>query len=1063
MTTVHDATIGAVRMMPLDNGTAPLDPTVLLGVITPAVPSLEDRLRAAQGEGLEANLRRALAFADIGGPIELQALAVPDGYRLTNKAAHALTVDAAVKLAIAGEKFNAQGVYIIHARLRPGAETRHPAAQWYVMQEKGSTTDRDIAQRLVLGVDLDVERVKGISATDAEMALSVAVAGKVWGYLSASIGADSLAYLHSGNGRQIWIALAALANTDAIKLLLASTLAGLASMFNTEDVKVDLTLVDAKRILPAAGTTKRKGDRSWEAERPHRRTAILTPAKVRRLGETDLRELAARVRQDCGEAGRKAMDAALGIKAQSKASSSATSETATDDPFVLANAVDPVDVAERLGVKVGDVVTCPGCGSVDGVKILPHGFKCSHNRCAAKGRGGKTPGFRTNVDLTMEVRGLDDVGAGKLLAEWYGFTPPHDRKTAAGSTPADRGDAWEGSDDADSYVGSVDDGAAPVDPDGVEGEKRAEDTARKPGELPRVERGKDVHRVLEDLDRALSDPETGDARLYQRSGELVIARGVMAEDARRLRIKFAPDAIVLSPLRVASLLPRVTEHVDFGGWHVQETAAEDGTATKTRVWRRDLPTGGLLSSFLSKAYWAHVRPIRGVAVTPIIHLDGSIVADGYDASTQYLVASNVVLPPIPEQPSAEDATAALTALWEPFAQFPFETQAERCSPVALALTLILRPVIRGNVPAIVQTAPQKNCGKSLTAKGACLLATGQIPASNTWPRGDEEQEKMIGAAADAGADVLFFDNVAEGAVIGGAPIDKVLTCDGFNSFRVLGQSTLKRLPWGAVVIFTANRGWIGGDTDRRAAVSTLIRPDVAPEKFRHPDLLDYIGRERPRLLAAAFTLIRAWIQAGKPDAGVRRLDSFEHWGWTVAAMIRWAGGGDVRELVRDIVGTDTDEDEFMLLRGIHAWLAEKGVGDFTVKELVADVFSSPLLTPGHDELRATIESLAASGKGEARKVDLRRLGKRLARMRDVLQGGYRLKQVGTADGGLLRWSVLKIGAHGFNGLHGLIPAQARARRNETLDDTRATQPIEPLQPMQGDVGYPEEWDGEGLS
>ncbi len=563
--------------------------------------------------------------------------------------------------------------------------------------------------------------------------------------------------------------------------------------------------------------------------------------------------------------------------------------------------------------------------------------------------------------------------------------------------------------------------------------KPTADTVRKPGELPRVERGKDVHRVLEDLDRALSDPETGDRRFYQRSGagELVIARGVMAEDAARLRVKFAPGTIVLSPLRVASLLPRVTEHVDFGFWGFEEKTAEDGSTTKVRAWKTELPPGWLLSALLSKPFWAYTRPIRGVSVTPIIHMDGAIVADGYDPATQYLVASNIPLPSIPEHPTAEDAKAALAALREPFAEFPFETEDEKCSPVALALTLILRPVIRGNVPAFVFIAPQKNCGKSLTAKGACALAKGQIPAANTWPKLEEEQEKMIGAAADAGADVLFFDNVAEGAVIGGAPLDKVLTCDGCNSFRVLGLTQLKTLPWGATVIYTGNRARVGGDTDRRAAVSTLIRPDTSPGSYTHADLLGYIQSERPRLLAAAFTLIRAWVQAGSPAAGVRRLDSFEHWAATVAGMIKWAGGGDVRELVRDVVGTDTDEEEFVLLRGIHVWQTAGGRCDFTVNELVADVFASPLLTPAYGELRTTIEALAAVGHGETRKVDLRRLGKCLARMRDVLQGGYRLKQSGTGHGGLVRWQIVKVG--GLGGLGGLI-STPRAREKKTTTE-----------------------------
>jgi hypothetical protein len=570
-----------------------------------------------------------------------------------------------------------------------------------------------------------------------------------------------------------------------------------------------------------------------------------------------------------------------------------------------------------------------------------------------------------------------------------------------------------------------------------------------------VERGQDVHRVLDDMDEAISE----DARIFQRGGELVIARGVLAEDAKRLRIKFASGTIILAQLRPSSLLPRITEHVDYGYWGFKEKEGDDGKTEKVRVWKTDLPSALISSAFLSKVFWAHIRPIRGIAATPIIHLDGSIVSEGYDPATQYYVASNVALPPIPDRPTPDDAKTALAALLEPFAEFPFETDDERYSPVALALTLLLRPVIVGNVPAFVQTAPQKNCGKSLATKAACLLATGQIPASNTWAKEGEEQEKMIGSAADAGAPVLFFDNVPEGNVIGGAPLDKVLTCDGANSFRVLGASKLKSLPWETTIAFTANRARIGGDTDRRVVLSTLIRPDVPPEKFSH-DLLPYIAAERPRLLAAAFTLARAWVQAGARDAEIRRLDSFEHWARTVAAMIKWAGGGDVRELVRDVEGTDKDGTELALLEGMHAWLILRGKTDVTVKALLADVFSQQATAGGDptivQALREAIEGIAGfQGKGDDRKLDARKFGNRLAAMKDLLQGSYRLKRTGETSG-LARWTVVKVTpAGGSGGSRGVDPDCTRAHVERSQPQCQLT-PLVALDPPLN--GYPPSWD-----
>ena len=551
--------------------------------------------------------------------------------------------------------------------------------------------------------------------------------------------------------------------------------------------------------------------------------------------------------------------------------------------------------------------------------------------------------------------------------------------------------------------------------------------------LPRVERGKDIHRVIADLEEALAET---DPRIFQRGHELVIVRGATAEDAARLKIKFAPSDLVIAPLRSAALVARVTEHVDYGYWGFDETAGPNGKRIRHRVWKADLPSGTVLAALLGAAYWSHIQPLRGVAVTPIMHLDGSVTESGYDVETGCLVASNIALPTIAEYPTRDDAKAALATLFEPFEEFPFETEAERYTPVALVLTLLLRPVIRGNCPAFVTSAPQKNCGKSLAVKAACTMATGRVPAGNTWAKSSEEQEKQIGAAAYAGGEVLFFDNVEEGAVVGGAPLDKVLTCDGRNSFRVLGRTELKSLPWMAVVAFTANRVRIGGDSDRRVVLSTLIRRD-APIAHKHEELIAHIERERPRLLAAAFTLIRAWILAGSDRAEIRRLDSFERWAWTVASMIRWAGGGDVRELVRDTVGTDRDVDEATFLEELHRYLAVNSKPDVTVAQLMADVFGPGRRRHDFGSLREAIEALTEFAvKDEGRKLNANdplktissRLGQRLRGMNGVVHGEYRLREAGKTHG-RVRWRVDRRGGPGAPGGAYSASSQGRPREN----------------------------------
>lgn len=411
----------------------------------PALPdagSLEERLAAAQAQGLAANLRRQLAFVGSAERVfEFQALGVRryanDSFD-KSRAAHARSLDDAVALCADADNWIAHGIYVLPARLRPGVETRHVApGRWYDVPKGGGTTDSDVEARLVLAVDFDVKRSSAISATEEEVQRSVRVAQSAWSYLAHHLGESSLAYLHSGNGRQIHVALDAIPATDSARRAVSGLLAGLAHLFNTPEVSVDEKLSDAKRILPACGTVKKKGAPGVD-ERPHRRTAIVTPESPTRVPLQKLTELANTIWESATAEGRAAIEKAAGVKLQPPPPSVVSAiQPNPESPFAQANEVDPQAVAEWLGLynARGEVV-CPGCGETEGVSVINHGLKCFHNRCQDKGRDG----FRTNVDLVMEVYRLTaSKDAVIAISERFGLNlvvgrPTHSQVTAQATT-----------------------------------------------------------------------------------------------------------------------------------------------------------------------------------------------------------------------------------------------------------------------------------------------------------------------------------------------------------------------------------------------------------------------------------------------------------------------------------------------------------------------------------------------------------------------------------------------------------------------------------------------------
>lgn len=411
---------------------------------TPEHP-IEIALARAQSQGLRANLARWVRFAGHrpGDVLELQVLDAAEGRYKGPKFAHAETFAEAFELAERAERFDCSGVYVIANRLDPAVAARAGTGQWITALKGSSTSDRDVTARLDLFIDIDVKRPTGTSATAAQVQAAAAVASSIYDKLAPLVGRDALAYEHTGNGRALHVALDALSEAEAGPLVRGGLVA-LKFLYETPEIEIDTSVSEAKRLKSCSGTMKRKGARD-RADRPHRRTAIVVPRSVRRLSTDELRALVLALRDDLDDAGRAAVDKAMGVKAPPRSSSSSSSSsgsrsTSGDSPFDRAKQVPIADVLEMLGLYEDGRPVCPGCGISDGssVAIVGNGVKCSRARCASK---GYAKGFRTTIDVVVEARGVTNVEAVRLLSERFGFAGIGESK-APTSPPAERFRIW---------------------------------------------------------------------------------------------------------------------------------------------------------------------------------------------------------------------------------------------------------------------------------------------------------------------------------------------------------------------------------------------------------------------------------------------------------------------------------------------------------------------------------------------------------------------------------------------------------------------------------------------
>ncbi len=287
-----------------------------------------------------------------------------------------------------------------------------------------------------------------------------------------------------------------------------------------------------------------------------------------------------------------------------------------------------------------------------------------------------------------------------------------------------------------------------------------------------------------------------------------------------------------------------------------------------------------------------VPPLAGVTRSPVFHIDGTIHATkGYDEQTglYYSPDSGFSLAAVPEIPMQADVAAALALIEEVFIDFSFVEQADRANAYGALLTAVLRPCIDGPVPLYLTTKPQAGCGGGLLQRAIGVIALGHEPPLRTMP-GREEMRKEVFAAIRNGTRLQVFDNIEER--LSSPELAAVLTASVYTG-RILGKSDEVTLEVSCFWMANGVNVIIGGDLARRT-FKTEIDPQVAMpwqrEGFKHPDLLAWVDGNRGRILAAVFTLARAWIQVGKPLPGqVPRVGSFEAWRDTVGGILEHAG------------------------------------------------------------------------------------------------------------------------------------------------------------------------------
>jgi hypothetical protein len=262
-----------------------------------------------------------------------------------------------------------------------------------------------------------------------------------------------------------------------------------------------------------------------------------------------------------------------------------------------------------------------------------------------------------------------------------------------------------------------------------------------------------------------------------------------------------------------------------------------------------------------------------------------LTEDGYDeASGLILDTCGVKYPAIPEAPTKDDAVAALAKIKNLLVGFPFVddskpdtesldpadlfTQAAPSRPSAsrsVALSAILTALVRRSLrtaPLHGYTATAPGTGKTLLVNVPSLIVTGREAAAMSQGGDEVEDEKRLLGVLLQGDPILLIDNMTR--PLQGDALCSILTEEMWQG-RVLGSTGQVHVPTNVLFLATGNNLVIAGDMVRRAIKCSLDAGLEKPEERPFDvDLTKVIPQQRPQLVAAGLTVLRAFIQAGRP-------------------------------------------------------------------------------------------------------------------------------------------------------------------------------------------------------
>lgn len=463
--------------------------------------------------------------------------------------------------------------------------------------------------------------------------------------------------------------------------------------------------------------------------------------------------------------------------------------------------------------------------------------------------------------------------------------------------------------------------------------------------------------------------------------------------------------LVLERVAAPAMAHHMTNAAHFVKW--------DGRSCE---WKEINCPREVVDAYLAGGIDWNLRVLSGVVNAPTLRTDGTLLdRPGYDAATGLLYdPRGVEFPPIPAHPTQDEAKLALATFDELIGEFPFATREARAVALSGFLTVCVRRTLRA-APMIAIDGTGAGSGKGLLCDTTTVVGTGRPPSPINAGANEEELEKRIASMMIRGDAVIAVDNLD-------APLESSFLCSVLTqetvSPRVLGQSKNLNLPTRHLFMATGNALTLVGDLNRRALVC-LIDPKMEnpSERAFTFDPVERALRDRPRYVAAALTVLRAYQVAGRPKQAGKVMGSFGDWCRTVRDALLWLGEADPAVTCVPSNPDDPERERFAAVA--TSWKAVIGIGVPVSAKQAADIAmdaAAPMDgTTARPELREALLAVAAPmARGSLVSIEPRLLGDWLRKKKRLVVGGLRFYP-GSAGNQGRRWRLEDVTAQSEGG------------------------------------------------